>query len=229
MSVAVTDETYIIIAAYNEEQVIGATVREVRSSWPHVVVVDDGSRDATGAAALAAGATVLTHCINRGQGAALQTGMRYALARGAAHVVTFDSDGQHRVEDIGALLDPVVNGRADAALGSRFLGTTEQMSMRRRLLLRLAIIFTRFAAGARFSDTHNGLRAFTREAAMALEIRMDRMAHASEILDQIVARRLRFVEVPVHVRYTEYSRAKGQKSSGAIRVLLDYIQGRWLR
>jgi glycosyltransferase involved in cell wall biosynthesis len=225
----VKDTTFIVIPAFREERVIGSIVSEVRAAWPHVIVIDDGSADRTGDAARAAGATVLTHVLNRGQGAALQTGISFALDRGAEYIVTFDSDGQHRAEDIPRLLEPLRNGSADVVLGSRFLGTAEEMPLRRRILLKSAILFTRAATGARFTDTHNGLRAFTRNAAARINILMDRMAHASELLDQIVAARLRFVEVPVHVRYSEYSRAKGQRTSGAIRVLIDYVQGRWLR
>lgn len=229
MSTAVRDATYIIIAAYNEGRVIRATVSELRAQWPNVVVVDDGSDDETADEALAAGAIVLRHVLNRGQGAALQTGIRFALARDARFIVTFDSDGQHRAEDVPRLIEPLVRGDADVALGSRFLGTTEAMPLRRGVLLRIAVFFTRAVSGARFTDTHNGFRAFSRHAAGLLDIRMDRMAHASEILDQIAARGLRWVEVPVHIRYTDYSRAKGQTSSGALRVLVDYLQGRWLR
>jgi glycosyltransferase involved in cell wall biosynthesis len=225
----VKDTTFIVIPAFNEESVIGAVVAELRAAWPHLVVIDDGSADRTGDVARDAGATVLTHIVNRGQGAALQTGIAYALERGAEYIVTFDSDGQHRGEDIPALLAPLQSGAADAVLGSRFLGTTEAMPFRRRLLLKAAILFTHLASGVRFTDTHNGLRAFTRNAAAAIELKMDRMAHASELLDQIVSARLRHVEVPVHVRYSDYSKAKGQRNRDALRVLIDYVQGRWLR
>jgi polyprenyl-phospho-N-acetylgalactosaminyl synthase len=223
------ETTMIVVPAFNEEHAIGATVAELRAQWPRVVVVDDGSVDGTAVAARRSGATVVRHILNRGQGAALQTGLCHALASGARFIVTFDGDGQHRVDDVARMLEPLVEGRADVTLGSRFLGSTENMPRRRGLLLRLAVLFTRFASGAHFTDTHNGLRAFTRAAASAIEIRMDRMAHASELLDQIAAHGLRFVEVPVHVRYSAYSRAKGQKTSGALRILVDYIQGRWLR
>jgi glycosyltransferase involved in cell wall biosynthesis len=225
----VKDTTFIVIPAYNEESAIGTVVSELRSLWPNLVVVDDGSRDATGVAARRAGATVLTHIVNRGQGAALQTGISYALRRGAQIIVTFDSDGQHRPEDIAALVEPIITGRAEAVLGSRFLGTTERMTRRRRLLLRAAVIFTRISSGARVTDAHNGLRAFSRVAASRIHIQLDRMAHASEIVDQIAARDIRFVEVPVHVRYSDYSRKKGQSSLGAFRVLFDYLWSRWLR
>lgn len=223
------DATVIIIPSYNEERAIGDVVLELKTSWPHVVVVDDGSSDNTGAVARRHGATVLTHVVNRGQGAALQTGIAYALERGARVIVTFDSDGQHRAEDVATLVKPIKEGRADAVLGSRFLGTTESMPGRRRLLLRGAVLFTRVTSGARVTDTHNGLRAISAEAARKIDIQLDRMAHASEIVDQIAARGIRFVEVPVHVRYSDYSRRKGQSSLGAFRVLFDYLWGRWLR
>jgi glycosyltransferase involved in cell wall biosynthesis len=225
----VKDATFIVIPAYNEERAIGAVVSELKSTWPNLVVVDDGSHDGTADAARVAGATVLTHVVNRGQGAALQTGITYALRRGAQIVVTFDSDGQHRPEDIDALIAPILAGRAEAVLGSRFLGSTERMPRLRRLLLRGAVIFTRLTSGARVTDAHNGMRAFSRTAAARIQIALDRMAHASEIVDQIVNRDIRFVEVPVHVRYSDYSRRKGQSSIGAFRVLFDYLWGRWLR
>lgn len=223
------DATVIVIPSYNEERAIGGVILELRTSWPHVVVVDDGSTDRTGAVARQNGATVLTHVVNRGQGAALQTGIAYALQRGARVIVTFDSDGQHRAEDVVTLVRPIEEGRADAVLGSRFLGTTDRMPRRRGLLLRAAVLFTRITSGARVTDTHNGLRAFSAAAARSIHIQLDRMAHASEIVDQIAARGIRFVEVPVHVRYSDYSRRKGQSSLGAFRVLFDYLWSRWLR
>jgi glycosyltransferase involved in cell wall biosynthesis len=225
----VKDATVIVIPSYNEEHAIGGVVLELTASWPHVVVVDDGSTDGTGAVAGRSGATVLTHVVNRGQGAALQTGIDYALERGARVIVTFDSDGQHRAEDVAALVKPIEEGRAEAVLGSRFLGSTESMPRRRGLLLRAAVLFTRITSGARVTDTHNGLRAFSAAAARKIHIQLDRMAHASEIVDQIAARGIRFVEVPVHVRYSDYSRRKGQSSLGAFRVLFDYLWSRWLR
>lgn len=215
--------------AYNESRTIREVVSELVPDYPSIVVVDDGSSDNTADEARGAGAVVLRHVVNRGQGAALQTGIGFALIRGARYVVTFDGDGQHLPSDIAVLLEPLRAGRADVTLGSRFRGSAEEMPRTRRWLLGAAVIFTRLVSGARVTDTHNGLRAFTRSAASKLEIRLDRMAHASEIIDQIVRGGLRYEEVPVHVRYTEYSRAKGQSSLGAARVLIDYLWGKWLR
>lgn len=218
-----------MIPAYNEAEAIGAVVAELVARGHEVIVVDDGSRDSTAEVARRHGAIVLRHAINRGQGAALQTGIACALQRGAEEIVTFDSDGQHAAEDVDTLVAPLRAGRADVVLGSRFIGTTEGMTRRRKAILGAAVIFTRVASGVRVTDTHNGLRAFTRAAAAKLDIRLDRMAHASELLDQIVRNELRYEEVPVHVRYTEYSRRKGQSSFAALRILADYVLGRWMR
>lgn len=221
--------TYVVIAAYREERVIGDVVTGLRSRYPHVVVVDDGSGDGTAARAHEAGAVVLAHLINRGQGAALQTGISYALGAGARYVVTFDADGQHRVEDIARLVAPLVSGEADVCLGSRFLGDADAVPAGRRILLTLAVMFTWVTSRMKVSDAHNGLRAFSRDAATRIDLQLDRMAHASEILDQIRQNELRYREVPVRIHYTEYSMAKGQRSGAAFKVAFDYLIGRLLR
>ena len=223
------EDIFIVMPAFNEAGAVGETVAGLRPHYPRVVVVDDGSRDETAERALAAGAVVLRHALNRGQGAALQTGIRYALERGARCVVTFDSDGQHRPEDIPRLLEPIVQGRAEIVLGSRFLGTGASVPLRRRLLLKGAVIFTRLSSGVALTDAHNGLRAFSRRAAERIDIRLDRMAHASELIDQIRRMGLPYEEVPVTVRYTDYSVAKGQRASGAVKIVFDYFVGRILR
>lgn len=224
---ATRDCVFIVIPAYNEAERIGRTVAEMRAEYPQVVVVDDGSSDATAAAAATAGAQVLRHVINRGQGAALQTGIEYALRRGAGFVVTFDADGQHDVADVAGLLSPILRGECDITLGSRFLGGAEGLPRTRRALLRAAVLFTRLISRVRLTDTHNGLRAFSRRAAAKLDITLDRMAHASEIIDQIRRSGLPFREVPVRIRYTAYSLAKGQSARGALRILFDYLLRRF--
>jgi polyprenyl-phospho-N-acetylgalactosaminyl synthase len=222
------EDICIVMPAFNEASAIGAVVAELLPHYPRVVVVDDGSRDDTAERALAAGAMVLRHPLNRGQGAALQTGIRFALERGSRAVVTFDSDGQHRPEDIPRLLEPIAAGRAEIALGSRFLGAGRSVPMGRRLLLKGAVLFTRLTSGVALTDAHNGLRAFSRRAAERIDIRLDRMAHASELIDQIRRMGLPFEEVPVTVRYTDYSLAKGQRASGALKIVFDYFVGRIL-
>jgi glycosyltransferase involved in cell wall biosynthesis len=222
--------TWVVIAAYDEAPVVGVVVHELRGIFENVVVVDDGSRDDTSGRARRAGACVLRHALNRGQGAALQTGIAFALERGAEVVATFDADGQHRAGDLPYVVAPVAEGRADIALGSRFLaGGASDVPPLRRLVLSAGVIFTFLASGLRLTDTHNGMRAFSRRAALQIDLRLDRMAHASELIDQVRRSRLPFVEVPVRVRYTDYSRTKGQSSGAALRIALDYFVGRVLR
>jgi glycosyltransferase involved in cell wall biosynthesis len=218
-----------MVAAFNEERTVFGVVSELRNVVSHIVVVDDGSRDATCEEATRAGAVVVRHLINRGQGAALQTGITYALGRGAEIVVTFDADGQHAAQDIPALVDPILRGEVDVCLGSRFLGTTEGMPAGRRWILRAAVLWTRATSGMKLTDAHNGLRAFSRRAAERLDLRLDRMAHASELIDQVRSSGLAYREVPVTIRYTDYSLAKGQRSTAMVRVAIDYLIGKVLR
>lgn len=217
---------WVVVPAYNEVRRIGGTVARLRSAHDHVVVVDDGSRDQTAEVARAAGAIVLQHPVNLGQGAALQTGICYALRERAQYVATFDGDGQHDVADIERLLRRLVETGSDVALGSRFLGEAIAIPVGRRVLLKAAILFTALTTGLKLSDVHNGLRVFTAEAAEKLTIRQNRMAHASEILENIARHKLRYVEVPNTVRYSVETLAKGQRGSGAFAIVADLFIGR---
>jgi glycosyltransferase involved in cell wall biosynthesis len=217
-----TSDSFVVIAAFNEAPVIRGVVGEVAALGYPVVVVDDGSRDETAASARMPGVTVLRHAVNLGQGAALQTGIEYAVRRGARYLVTFDADGQHSARDIPELIAALATH--DIALGSRFLGKDVVGASRtRRLLLRTATTVSNRMAGMKLTDAHCGLRAFRASAAPALCITQDRMAHASELLRKISTSGLRVVEVPVTVRYTEHSMRKGQGGLQAIRILFDYF------
>jgi glycosyltransferase involved in cell wall biosynthesis len=221
MEIGLHPNVWVICAAYNEATTIGRVVTELASAGHQAIVVDDGSGDGTRHIAAAAGAHVVAHPINLGQGAALQTGIDYALAQGADILVTFDADGQHRVSDIPRLLDALRRERADFALGSRFLGQTYNLPTLRRWLLQAATVFTRLTTGLCLTDSHNGLRALTRTGAAAIRLRQNRMAHASEILAEIARSGLRYVEVPVTIEYTAYSLAKGQRIGDSVTILLD--------
>ncbi len=214
-----------VIPAYNTEQVVADVVASVRPLVDDVIVVDDGSRDGTAAAAASAGARVAVHLINRGQGAALQTGMDLALQHGADIIIHFDSDGQHPAHQIEALVAPIVAGDADVVLGSRFLDTTSNVPPMRRVILKAGGVFTRLVTGLSITDPHSGFRALSRAAAQKIRLRQDRMAHASEILQLLARHELRYREIPVTIRYTDYSMAHGQSSWNAIRIVIDLIKG----
>jgi len=226
MELRSSQDIWVVIAAYNEAKVIASVVADVKSTGHRVVVVDDGSKDDTAGIAAGAGAAVIRHPINLGQGAALQTGLDYALARGAEVIVTFDADGQHRAADIAGLVDALARDRADYALGSRFLGTSVNLPPSRRLLLRAATWFTRATTGLNITDSHNGLRAMTRRGADRIHLRQNRMAHASEILHQIATSGLKYVETPVTIHYSDYSLAKGQTLFDALLIVLDLFARR---
>jgi glycosyltransferase involved in cell wall biosynthesis len=213
--------TWVVVPSYNEGAVIAATICNLLPVCPNVVVVDDGSTDDTAERSAAAGATVVRHPVNLGQGAALMTGVRYALDQGASFVVTFDADGQHRADDIIRMLAAALQSGAEVVLGSRFLESSSDIPPARAILLRLATLYTRLSTGLPLTDAHNGLRLLTRAAAQRLRIRQNRMAHASEILDWIASSRATVTEVPVRVAYTAYSIAKGQTAWSSLGILWD--------
>ncbi|MDT0164720.1 glycosyltransferase family 2 protein [Actinotalea sp. AC32] len=214
----------LVVPLYNEATVVHDVVVAARATFPTVVVVDDGSSDDSAARAEAAGAIVVQHPINLGQGAALQTGIEVALRLpDVRYVVTFDADGQHQVADAEAMVARLRAGEADVVFGSRFLDDRTRPGALKRLVLRAAIAYTNLTTGVRLTDAHNGLRAFTREAAARLDVKQNRMAHASEIVEQVGRSGARLVEHPVHILYTDYSRSKGQSVLNAINILTELL------
>jgi len=176
---------WVVIPAFNEGEVIADVVTHVRATYSNIVVVDDCSSDDTAKLACRAQAHVIRHPVNLGQGAALQTGITYALQLGATSIVTFDADGQHQVEDIATLTLVQAQTGADIVVGSRFRGTATNLPAVRRIVLKMAVIFSRLTSGVNLTDAHNGLRLIMRDAALRLRISQNRMAHASEIVNEI--------------------------------------------
>lgn len=221
---ACMDDTWIVVPLYNEASVIADVVHDLRRSFPHIVCVDDGSADGSGSLARQAGATVLRHPVNLGQGAALQTGVEFALRDPHTQfVVTFDADGQHQVRDAVEMVRFARASGADIVLGSRFLDQVNTIPVSRRLTLRAAVAFTRVTTGLRLSDVHNGLRVMARRTAECMDLRLHRMAHASEILSMVARQRLTYVESPVSIRYTKYSTGKGQGNLNALNIAFDLL------
>lgn len=197
-------------------------MRGLLPRFPYVVCVDDGSTDGSQQAAREAGAVVVQHPINLGQGAALQTGIDYALQDPELGcIITFDADGQHRVEDAAAMEERVLSGEADIVLGSRFLDDRTKLSPAKKVVLRTAAVQSRWATGMNLTDAHNGLRAFNRHVASNMHLTQNRMAHASELVNQIAAMKPRWVEHPVEIIYTDYSRSKGQSLLNSVNILAE--------
>ncbi|MGK2348282.1 glycosyltransferase family 2 protein [Actinomyces sp. W5033] len=218
------DDAWLVIPLYNEAPVVRGVIEQARRVFPHVVVVDDGSRDASACEAAAAGAVVIQHPVNLGQGAALQTGFAYVLERtGARWVVTFDADGQHSVEDAAAMVERSRREDLGFVLGSRFLDGSTQVGWVKRLVLRTAAAVSSRSSGMHLTDAHNGLRVIRRDALERVQLRQNRMAHASEIVRQLGATGLAWAEHPVHITYTDYSRAKGQSLWNSVNILVDLV------
>lgn len=219
------ESVFIVVPAYNEGRALRCTLERLLKLGYAVVVVDDGSEDHTWSIVEQLPVFALRHAINLGQGAALQTGMTFALSQGATIIVHFDADGQHPVEGIEALIEPLCLGEADIVLGSRFLQaeTASAIPLMRRVLLRGAVLVNGLTTGLWLSDAHNGFRAMTREAAMKIDLQENGFAHASEILLQIRRLNLRYVERPTNISYSAYSREKGQSNLNAFNILVDML------
>lgn len=217
-------KTWVVIPMFNEGSVIASVVGEVLTVFPHVVCVDDGSSDGSVAAALGAGAVVVTHPINLGQGASLQTGFDYALRDPeTTEVVTFDADGQHLVVDAVAMVEKLRSEQLDVVVGSRFLDDRTELATSKRVLLRAAAAYTRATTGMALTDAHNGLRVIGRDLLSKMTLTQNRMAHASELIDQVSANKARWAEYPTHIQYTEYSKQKGQSLLNSVNILFEII------
>ncbi|MDX2248929.1 MAG: glycosyltransferase family 2 protein [Bacteroidia bacterium] len=219
------EQILVIVPAYNEAAVIRKTVRGLLDAGYPVVVVDDCSTDGTAEKISDLNLFYIRHAINLGQGAALMTGMAFARRRDMDYVVHFDADGQHQVEDIPGLLAPLLEGVADITLGSRFLRRESRRLVPplRRVLLKIAVLINGLFANMWLTDAHNGLRALNHRALEKIQLRENGMAHATEILSEIRQKKLRYREVPMKARYTEYSRSKGQSALDSLSILTDLI------
>lgn len=227
---------FIIVPVFNEKKNIGRVVRglfeqenrfrQIVGEEFRLVVVDDGSTDDTADVARESGATVLRHAVNRGQGAALETGDSYARRYGADYVVHFDGDGQFNPKDIAPALGLMRKEKCAVILGSRFLDRRSRIPWFKRLVILpvsrwINYVFT----GLKLSDVHNGFRIFSRLALEEIIITQDRMAHNTEIPALIKKYKLPFREYPVEVIYQEM----GQGISGGLSIVSDLVMNKLTR
>jgi glycosyltransferase involved in cell wall biosynthesis len=204
---------FIAIPAFNEEKVIQNVISEIRSAgYANIIVVDDGGKDETYQKAKEAGAVVLRHKINRGKGAATKSAIEAAKMLGADIVVTLDGDGQHDPSDIKKLAGPIITGEYDVVLGTRLV---DPRGMPRYKILQNKIgnILTWLLFGLWVTDSQSGFRAYSRHAMEVINTRGDRYEYDSEVIREIYTYRLKFQEVPISIRYTEYSMGKLHKQS----------------
>jgi len=215
---------YIVLPAFNEQRSISGVIRGLKKNgYKNLIVVDDGSEDKTYELASKEKVTVLRHIINRGLGGALGTGIQAAIASGAEYILTFDSDGQHSVDDIPKMINPLAGRRADAVIGSRMLDS-RGMPLHRRVGNWGLNFITFILFGVWTTDSQSGLRAFSRKAAQRINIRTNRMEVSSEIIKEIGQKRLKFIEVPIKVIYTDYTLQHGENSvMNGFKILLKLL------
>ena len=215
-------DVWLIVPVFNEATVIAEVVRNARKTFDHVVCVDDGSRDGSAVEIRAAGAHLVRHPVNLGQGAALQTGVEYARAQpGARYFVTFDADGQHQVDDVVAMLERLKSEDVDIVVGTRFHGDTSHIPWIKRFVLKTVVLLSPRTRRLGLTDAHNGLRVFNRTVAEQLNITLNGMSHASEIVEMIDRRGWRVAEEPVTILYTDYSLAKGQSVINGVNIVFE--------
>jgi glycosyltransferase involved in cell wall biosynthesis len=211
---------FCVIPAYNEAKTIATVISQVKPLVDEVVVVDDNSQDNTLTLAKEAGAIALHHPINRGQGAALQTGNTYALEHGADIIVHFDADGQFLSQEIADVAQPIKDQKAEIVFGSRFLEKKTNLPWsKKHLIMPLARLINKLFFGINLTDPQSGFRAMTKDVARQIKIENDGMAHCNEILIKSFKNKYRIQEVPITVIYHEF----GQKFGGGFRIIKDLI------
>lgn len=215
-----------VIPAYNEAAHISTVINSVYPYVDEIIVIDDASSDDTAILGVAAGAIVKRHLLNRGQGAALETGNQYALQNGADIIIHFDADNQFLATEIPDMIRPLICDEADIVFGSRFLEKKSNLPFTKKYLIYpLAQIFTRYFLGIKLSDPQNGFRAMNRRAANIIKITNREMAHASEIQVMAFKNKLKIAEVPITVIYHHF----GQKLSGGFKVIKDLLIGKLIK
>ncbi|MFH1667667.1 MAG: glycosyltransferase family 2 protein [Candidatus Komeilibacteria bacterium] len=218
---SVNSNIYIVIPAWNEAQNIATVLANLAQYDYQVVVVNDGSIDETAQEVKKfANVYLLSHLINRGMGAALQTGNEFAVQHGAEVIVHFDADGQMQAKDIESMIAPIVSGEVDITMGSRHMGMKSNLPWLKRYIIQPpAKVINFLFTGMNLTDVHNGFRALNRKTAEKIEIKQDGMAHATEILQCVSKYDLRYQEIPVKIIYHDF----GQGLVGGFKILRDLI------
>jgi len=204
---------FVVIPAFNESSVIKGVIAEVNSAgYENIIVIDDGSIDETFEKVSGKpGVVALKHFLNRGKGAAVKTGMEAAKILGADVAVTMDGDGQHNPRDIAKMLEFIRQGH-DVVLGTR-LQNPKGMPLYKIAANHIGNFFTFVFYGLWVTDSQSGFRAYSKKALDLIDTRTDRYEYDSEVIREIVRHRLKFKEIPIEVRYTEYSMSKAQKQN----------------
>jgi glycosyltransferase involved in cell wall biosynthesis len=216
-------DVIVVIPAFKEELVIGSVVLKALRVVEKVIVVDDGSPDHTYEVATYAGAEVIRLDHNTGKAYALLVGLRRARELGCKAAVAIDGDGQHKTQEIPAVVKPILEGKADLVIGSRFLGKTNEVPAYRRMGQKTLDVFTQIGSGHKCTDTQSGFRAFSPKALDNLDFPSEGYSIESDMIAHFAERELVMVEVPITVRYEVPNKHKMNPMTHGLTVLAGII------
>jgi glycosyltransferase involved in cell wall biosynthesis len=223
-------KVFVVVPCFNEASIVYATVSSLLNCTYQVVVVDDGSVDDTREKLRGLPVYFLRHQINLGQGAAIQTGIDFALQQGADFLVTFDADGQHEVKDILKMLVQLREEQVDFVFGSRFLaGSKTNVDGKRKVLLQISRLTNFFISGILLSDANNGIRVFTSAAAKKIRLKENRRTHSADLIYQVAKNKIKYAECPVCIHYSEYSKMKGIQNKEGFSIFLNMLLYKFFR
>ncbi len=197
-----TEKIAVIIPALNAERTLPRVVVEARAQLEPVLVIDDGSSDATGEVAAAVGATVIRHPVNRGKGGALKTGFAWALENGFDGVITLDADGQHLASEIPRFVRERERSGADLIIGGRS-HLFEQMMPRRRMANRFSATCIAFASGVKITDSQSGFRFYSANLLRNMKLRTDGFDMESEVIVRAGRRKFGIVTIPIELGFVD--------------------------
>ena len=222
------DDIYVVVPAYNEEEMIGNTLNKLKDEgYKNIIVVDDGSRDNTYNIAKEEGAIVCRHVINRGLGGALGTGIKCALLYNPKVIITFDADGQHDPKDIEKVAKPILEDNYDVVIGSRLMDKNEVKNMPKiKRIGNWGLNLLTYLMGGHFiTDSQSGLRAFSNKAAKIIieQLKSNKYEVSSEFVVLIKRNNLKFKEIPIKTIYTDYSMARGTNVITGFKILVKLI------
>ena len=215
----------MVVPAFNEQKVIKDIINNLLKKFPNVIVVNDGSNDRTLEIINELDIKVLSHEINLGVGAAVQTGFDYvSKIPNAKAVITFDADGQHLVDDAVAMAKEILICDEGIIFGTRFPKHSKNIPKLKRIVLKLIARITDLVTGVTLTDAHNGLKAYKVSTIKELELQFSSYSYESELITQVAKKKIDYKEMPTDIKYTSYSIKKGQKLLNGLLIIEDLLK-----
>lgn len=218
-------DIYVIVPAFNEQNVIKDIINNLLKNFSNVIVINDGSNDKTLEIINDLDIKILSHEINLGVGAAVQTGFDYVSdIPDAKAVITFDADGQHLVDDAVAMAKEILICDEGIIFGTRFPKHSKNIPKVKRIVLKLIAKITDLVTGVTLSDAHNGLKAYKVSTIKELELQFSSYSYESELITQVAKKKIEYKEMSTDIKYTSYSIKKGQKLLNGLLIIEDLLK-----